>query len=457
MDAVDSIQLEAARARAASKPVAQPSIAMCAESREKRKLEDTVDSDAFLDDWDMTIRRCPACDRPFGTLEKLAKHQETWTNGSCSAAAPRYEKPSPGQDDTGIEDLIPGADLIVNLDDGESESRFRVPSQVLAAASSCFQVSFGPTAQFEAANDVRRAAIHGSFSAEIHLDDNPAAMKLVLQILCFRYTELPATVDFRTIVEIAIIADKYELDMVLRPWATKWSKPYEKVLRLPEEDDEEWSFDREEWSLDDSIMDHDGKYDDWLFISWVFGHEKAFVAISRVLTMMDNDFSQLCKQTPETVLGMFVVFKWIRLLIPLTFGPEKIRQLRSSRVQKLREAFDSIRAARGREHSQSLCRYMVQNKACDAMQLGYLCELIIKLKLDTEVTWAGNFAGLTSKIKEIEHEDALNHKLCGWIDEFRRVAREAIEEDLHLNLLDFPSRIERMMLRSPLDSVENRR
>ena len=91
------------------------------------------------------------------------------------------------------------------------------------------------------------------------------------------------------------------------------------------------------------------------------------------------------------------------------------------------------------------------------MQLGYLCELIIKLRLDTEVTWAGNFAGLTSKIKEIEHEDALGHKLCGWIDGFQQVAREAMEEDLHLNLLDFPSRVERMMLRSPLDSMENRR
>ena len=251
-------------------------------SLRKRKFHDTVESDAFLEEWDMTIRRCQHCSRPFATAERLSKHHEEWSNGSCSMAEDGYEASSQTHDDRDIEDLVPGGDLIVNLDDGvvETTRRFRVSSQILSTASSCFQVSFGPRAQFASADDVRRAAIRGNCSAEIDLDDDPAAMKLVLNILCFRHHELPATLDFDMVLKLAIIADKYELDLVLRPSVTKWLEPF-KTKGLQAE----------------------RKLDDWLFIAWVFMYEDAFVEITRALTLVDSDLSHLCKQTPDLVLG----------------------------------------------------------------------------------------------------------------------------------------------------------
>ena len=302
VEAVDSCQFGAVYLRAATESATASAGQMTAGAgqnastpdsvTEKRKLDDTVECDAFLKDWDMTIRTCPHCQRPFGTPERLSKHQAEWISGSCVTKEPRYENPA--FDESDIEDLVPGADLIVSVDDGKTARRFRVPSQVLATASRCFQVSFGPTAQFESATEVRRAAIRGNFPANIDLDDNPAAMELVLKILCFRHHELPTTLDFRSIVNIAAVADKYELDLVLRPWVNQWLEPFQSKL---------FEYGKTESGSNDKTLQADQLEHDWLFVSWVFGYQDAFVQITRLLSFAEVDLLHLCTQTPVLVLG----------------------------------------------------------------------------------------------------------------------------------------------------------
>ena len=102
--------------------------------------------------------------------------------------------------------------------------------------------------------------------------------------------------------------------------------------------------------------------------------------------------------------------------------------------------------------------------------------MIAKHQLDKSETWDGNFADLAANIDGTQHmrlwnpllcSDCLDscsyerfrplhctncsHGTCGWLRELKDMASACIKEDLHLNLSDFPSRVERMELRSPLD------
>src|SRR5690554_2947622 len=51
----------------------------------KMNLPPEIESDAYLDDWDMIIHRCQHCQLPFGTLQRLKKHQNQWENGACKS------------------------------------------------------------------------------------------------------------------------------------------------------------------------------------------------------------------------------------------------------------------------------------------------------------------------------------------------------------------------------------
>lgn len=166
--------------------------------------------------------------------------------------------------------------------EGDAVARYEVSSQILCAASPYFQASFGPDSQFISAQRVRRAAMRGQPRAEIELDDDPEAMGIVLKVLCFRHHEVPDVLSLPKIRKLAIIADKYELEAVLRPWVSKWSEVSKLNILL-------------------------SGHEDWLFISWVFGYEGIFKDCTRALTRRDAAaLGKVCNRMPHVVLGMFL-------------------------------------------------------------------------------------------------------------------------------------------------------
>ena len=253
---------------------------------QKMRSPPEFESDAYLDDWDMTIHRCQYCQLPFGTPQRLQRHQHQWADGACRTndSHGRHQKlvVSRKHDNVEIQSLVREGDLIVIATEGDAVARYEFSSQILCAASPYFQASFGSDSQFGSAQCARRAAIRGQPPAEIELDDDPEAMGIVLKVLCFRHNDFPDTLSIPEIRKLAIIADKYQLEAVLRPWVSKWSAV-------------------STWDV--SLPDHE----DWLFISWVFGYEAIFKTITLSFIRLNDDaLARVCTRMPDTVLGMFL-------------------------------------------------------------------------------------------------------------------------------------------------------
>jgi hypothetical protein len=173
--------------------------------------------------------------------------------------------------------LVPDGDLLLTVG-VTGKRRFLVASQILWAASHYFRASFGPGSQYSLSEAVRNAAALGK-PAELELDDNPTAMEIVLYILCLRHKQLPHEMNFAEVVELAVLADKYELEIVIRPWVTKWLEPYK---------------------------DNVEKYEDFLFVSWVFGYDAIFSACTKRLTTKSCEEIRQLKRMPDPVIGDFV-------------------------------------------------------------------------------------------------------------------------------------------------------
>lgn len=53
-------------------------------------------------------------------------------------------------------------------------------------------------------------------------DDNPQALKVILQIIHFRFGEVPKCPTIDELFEICILVSKYDCTHLIQPWAEKW-------------------------------------------------------------------------------------------------------------------------------------------------------------------------------------------------------------------------------------------
>jgi len=246
-----------------------------------------VSDDSWVDDWDMTIHRCSHCDRPLVSAARLVQHVRACHTGSASAL--RLYRESPSNTDAGNGELVviaPDGDLFLSVSEGTAgvgrrDIQFQVASPILWMASTVFHSMFGPKSRCQEAIALRRSNITGFPPVVVAMDDDPETLEYVLTALHFPYRPL-ARPAYELMVEIAAVCEKYELHRALKPVADSYLMP--------------------SWDFTGFF-----RMSNWLLISYVFGRERLFAAVTKHIIVYQTDAQQsvtIHRCTPAKVAGM---------------------------------------------------------------------------------------------------------------------------------------------------------
>ena len=82
-------------------------------------------------------------------------------------------------------------------------------------------------------------------------EDKGEALLPLLRIAHLQFSKVPPKLTFKSILDIAVLCDKYDCVGLVKPW-------------LPL------------WLVNEEIQYREPKHEEWLFIAWVFGREKTF-------------------------------------------------------------------------------------------------------------------------------------------------------------------------------------
>ena len=91
-----------------------------------------------------------------------------------------------------------------------------VSSKVLSLASPVFAALVGPG--FREGNNIQR----GDCPVIELLDDDPAAMSIVCNLLHFRYDPVPTHLAPAQLGKLGVLCDKYDCSKPVLPWSQKW-------------------------------------------------------------------------------------------------------------------------------------------------------------------------------------------------------------------------------------------
>ena len=156
------------------------------------------------------------------------------------------------------EHVDPSGDLKLLLKAGNKRKTLIVSSKVMCLASPVWRTMLDPKGHFKEASPE---------SKEITLeDDDLEALLLLLNIAHLRYLNIPTSLEYNGLLNLAILCDKYDTVTLIRPWLPKWLEGLK------------------------HLADTAG-YEEWLFIAWVLGDAKTFerVAVRLVSTLEIRD------------------------------------------------------------------------------------------------------------------------------------------------------------------------
>ncbi len=131
-----------------------------------------------------------------------------------------------------------------------------VSSTVMCLASPVWKAMFDPQGHFKEATWSTSAA-----NREVAFpDDDPGALLVLLNISHLNFDQLPTTMEFDTLLNIAVLCDKYDMVKVIRPWIPKWAEP---------------------------LRSHalERGHEEYAFIAWTFGDQVAFDVVIRRMVM----------------------------------------------------------------------------------------------------------------------------------------------------------------------------
>jgi hypothetical protein len=130
---------------------------------------------------------------------------------------------------------------------------YKVSSIAMSMASPIWKAMFNPTSGFLESNP--------DVPVEFPEDD-PDALLILLKIAHLQFHQIPKSISFSWLTELAVLCDKYDSVRLLQPFIEQWMSPWTLLCLEP-------------------------GYEDWLFISWSFGCEQIFnlLAASLVLSI----------------------------------------------------------------------------------------------------------------------------------------------------------------------------
>lgn len=112
---------------------------------------------------------------------------------------------------------------------GPDEVRLCVQSCLLQAASKVFKAMFGP--HFK---EGQRSDLNGSKKEVPMPEDDAGAMSVICAVIHYRNDIVPEQFTSRGVLEIAVVADKYDCKVALQHAARHWLDP-QNVMSLKEQ------------------------------------------------------------------------------------------------------------------------------------------------------------------------------------------------------------------------------
>jgi len=115
--------------------------------------------------------------------------------------------------------------------------------------------------------------------AEIEFsDDDLCTIEIILQIAHLRFDDLPTSLNFTDLLNLAITCHKYEVVRLVGPFLRSWAWPWSPVFQ-------------------------ESGYEQWLFIAWVFGYQDAFEALTDHLAATTRSNSEGDCLTSDGILS----------------------------------------------------------------------------------------------------------------------------------------------------------
>ena len=87
------------------------------------------------------------------------------------------------------------------------------------------------------------------------VEDDSEALLILLRIVHQRFKEVPVTLSYDHLLNLAILVDQYDCIGIVRPWLATWLANEETDCKAPE-------------------------HECWLFIAWVFGRKNIFKGLA---------------------------------------------------------------------------------------------------------------------------------------------------------------------------------
>lgn len=146
---------------------------------------------------------------------------------------------------------FPNGNILVAAKNGDGDERhlFKVSSNALCLASPVWNKLISYTSA-QLGNDVR---------IEFTGDDTDAVL-LLLYIAHLQFDKVPVELGYKTLLQVAVLCDRYDCVALIRPWLESWMK--NEMAEALKKDQE-----------------------NWLFIAWVFGRLTVFEELSRRLVL----------------------------------------------------------------------------------------------------------------------------------------------------------------------------
>lgn len=164
----------------------------------------------------------------------------------------------------------PEGDLYMKLNGGS----LKVSRKALSLSSPVFLAMLGASSKFKEATN--RTVDFDGVQILSFEEDSFETMTILTRIMHLQSDQVPATIAFKLLYQVAVLCDKYDLKRCLGPWTDIWTKPY----------------------LD--CYARQG-YEEWLFISIVFQYGGLFKDLTRHLVInseISGEFSFLTHKSP---------------------------------------------------------------------------------------------------------------------------------------------------------------
>ncbi len=156
--------------------------------------------------------------QPFGYLPRCFRASKLYHTGQSMDIKECNDKFDP------VPDISPDGDVVLIV--GPQGARLRIQSQCLRCASKVFSAMLGPTWS-EGQGPPKE------YPREVRLEEDDAdALRIICCVIHHRNNDVPQSLTPKEVLQIAIVADKYDLSVVMKFVRVQWLKPREKLERM---------------------------------------------------------------------------------------------------------------------------------------------------------------------------------------------------------------------------------